>query len=126
MKFLFICLFLVVVTLFFARDNLEPGPTSNCDRFTLHQKGIASWYGDYFHGRIMSNRKPFDMNAYTVAHRKLPLGTKICISNPKNNRAVIAIVTDRGPYVKPRVIDLSKKIAEYLKIGLDPVRIYKM
>jgi rare lipoprotein A len=56
------------------------------------------------------------MYAYTIAHRKLPLGTKVCIVNPQNGREVTAIVTDRGPYVGKRIADLSKRIADDLGI----------
>jgi rare lipoprotein A len=54
------------------------------------------------------------MYAYTIAHRKLPLGTKVCILNPENGRMVRATVTDRGPYIGKRIADLSKRIADDL------------
>jgi len=94
--------------------------------------GIASWYGDYFHGKPMSNRKPFDMNKVSVAHRDLPLDvTKVLVTNTLNGKEVIALVTDRGPYVKKkgrytRDLDLSKEAARQLgaiEAGLIPVRI---
>ena len=72
----------------------------------------------------MANGKPFDMDAYTVAHRNLSLGTRVCLRNPKNNKEVFAMVTDRGPYVEPRIVDLSKRIASELEIGLGTVEIY--
>jgi rare lipoprotein A len=56
------------------------------------------------------------MYAYTIAHRKLPLGTRVCIRNLENGKAVRATVTDRGPYVGERVADLSKRIADDLGI----------
>jgi rare lipoprotein A len=58
------------------------------------------------------------MYAYTIAHRKLPLGTKVCIVNPQNGKGVTAVVTDRGPYVGKRIADLSKRIADDLDITL--------
>ncbi len=91
---------------------------------TPYQSGIASWYGEYFHGRTMANGKPYDMHAYTVAHRTLPMGTKLCIVNEVNGRGVRATVTDRGPYVEPRIIDLSMRIATDLGIGLGDVKIF--
>lgn len=89
----------------------------SCEGFsTLYQRGIASWYGPGFHGRQMANGADFNMYALTVAHRRLPLGTHVCIQNPENGRSVFATVTDRGPYIDGRVIDLSRKVAEVLGI----------
>lgn len=94
-------------------------------------EGIASWYGEYFNGRLMANGEPFDMEKVSVAHRSLPLGKKVRVTNLNNGRYIVAVVTDRGPYTKEngrysREIDLSKKAAEELdavKEGLVPVRI---
>lgn len=69
----------------------------------------ASYYADKFHGKRMANGKPFDMNKLTAAHKKLPFGTKIKITNEANGKSVIVEVTDRGPFVKSREIDLSKR-----------------
>jgi rare lipoprotein A (peptidoglycan hydrolase) len=93
--------------------------------------GIASWYGKYFDGKTMANGKPFNMEKVSVAHRSLPLGTKVRVTNIENGKYVFATVTDRGPYTKEngrysREIDLSKKAAEKLgslEEGLVPVRI---
>ena len=88
------------------------------------ESGIASWYGPGFEGKPMANTKPYNMEAATVAHRKLPLGTIVCIRNPANDRIVIAKVTDRGPFTKdPRIVDLSKGVARALDIKLGPVEI---
>ena len=90
---------------------------SSCEDFlTLYQQGIASWYGPGFHGKQMANGKTYDMNALTVAHRYLPLGTHVCIKNPENGKTVLATVTDRGPYIDGRVIDLSRGVASVLGI----------
>ena len=67
-------------------------------------------------GKEMANGQSFNMNALTVAHRTLPLGTQICIKNPENGKTVFATVTDRGPYSAGRIIDLSKGAAEMLGI----------
>ncbi len=89
------------------------------------QSGTASWYGPGFHGRPMANQKPYDMHAATVAHKRLPLGTRVCIRNPANERVVVATVTDRGPYVEGRIVDLSKGVASALDIdGLGRVEIF--
>ena len=104
----------------------EESDASPCD-FTEKpfQSGTASWYGPGFHGRPMANQKPYDMYAATVAHKHLPLGTRVCIRNPANERVVVATVTDRGPYVGKRIIDLSKGVANALDIdGLGKVDIF--
>ncbi len=77
-------------------------------------KGKASWYGEAFHGKQMSNGKPFDMNRHTVAHRKLPLGTWVWVMNLENGNSCWAKVTDRGPYIDGRILDVSKRVAERL------------
>ena len=77
----------------------------------------ASWYGKQFHGRLMANGKRFDMfDPKTVAHKSLPFGTKLKLTNPKNGRVIWVVVRDRGPYVKGRHIDLSYAAAKALGI----------
>ena len=78
------------------------------------QTGIASWYGPGFHGRPMANGRPYNAQALTIAHRTLPLGQKICVRNLENGKAVEVKVTDRGPYIPGRIVDLSEKTAEEL------------
>jgi rare lipoprotein A len=87
------------------------------------QVGQASWYGGFHHGRKMANGKPFNMYANTVAHRTLPLGTVVQVINRSNGRSVTATVTDRGPYAKRRVLDVSRGIANNkLAIVLNDVK----
>ncbi len=81
-----------------------------------HTQGLASWYGPGFHGKKMANGRIFDMGRLTVAHKTLRLGTEVCITNKRNGRSVRATVTDRGPYIEPRIIDLSKRVADELGI----------
>lgn len=78
--------------------------------------GIASWYGSDFHGKPTSSGKPFNMYELTCAHRQYPFGTRLKITNLANNKEVICLVNDRGPFVKGRDIDLSYAAAK--KIGL--------
>ena len=78
--------------------------------------GKASWYGSKFHGKLMASGKKYNMYDYIAAHKTLPLGTLIKVTNLKNNRCVYVKVMDRGPYVKGRVLDLSYLAAK--KIGL--------
>lgn len=76
--------------------------------------GIASWYGVPYHGRKTASGETYDMNLFTVAHPSLPFGTKVCITNERNGKSVVAKVNDRGPFVAPRIIDVSKRIAQAL------------
>lgn len=69
----------------------------------------ASYYADRFHGKKTASGKLFDMNKYTCAHKKLPFGTMLKVTNEKNGKFVIVEVTDRGPFVKGRELDLSRK-----------------
>ena len=71
------------------------------------ERGVASWYGKKFHGRLTSNREPYDMYAMTAAHKTLPLPTYLQVRNLRNNRTVVVRVNARGPFVDNRVIDLS-------------------
>ena len=71
------------------------------------ERGVASWYGDKFHGRLTSNREPYDMYAMTAAHKSLPLPSYVRVRNLKNDRSVVVRVNDRGPFVHNRIIDLS-------------------
>jgi rare lipoprotein A len=78
------------------------------------QRGQASWYGEFHEGKLMANQQPFRMDEATVAHRSLPLGTLIEVRNLRNGRTIDAEVTDRGPYVRGRMLDVSKGVAEEL------------
>lgn len=69
----------------------------------------ASYYADKFNGRKTTSGKRFDNNKYTAAHKKLPFGTRVKVTNLVNGKSVIVEVTDRGPFVKSREIDLSKR-----------------
>lgn len=71
------------------------------------ERGVASWYGKKFHGRLTSNREPYDMYEMTAAHKSLPLPSYVRVRNLANDRSVIVRVNDRGPFVHNRIIDLS-------------------
>ena len=77
---------------------------------------VASWYGRDHHGRPMANGEPFDMNAPTIAHKDIPLGTRVLLENPGTGQKVTATVTDRGPYIQGRDVDLSYKLAQRLSL----------
>lgn len=74
--------------------------------------GSASWYGGKFHGRTTANGERYNMHEMTAAHRSLPFGTKVRVTNPSNGKAVTVRINDRGPFVGNRVIDLSRGAAQ--------------
>jgi rare lipoprotein A len=78
------------------------------------QRGEASWYGPGFHGRRTASGERFNQNNLTAAHRKLPLGSRATVINLNNGKTVEVEINDRGPYVRGRIIDLSKAAAERL------------
>lgn len=80
------------------------------------ETGIASWYGPPYHNRRGSNGEIYDMHAMTAAHRTLPLGSIVRVVNLQTKDSAVVRITDRGPFVEGRVIDLSKAAAE--KIGM--------
>ena len=91
-----------------------------------HTKGRASWYGPGFYGRTTANGEQFNSHEMTAAHRSLPFGTKVRVTNIKNDRSAIVRINDRGPFIKGRVIDLSKAAARVLGVlqpGTAPVRL---
>jgi len=93
------------------------------------QYGKASYYGDEFHGRKTASGEIFNKWDYTCAHKTLPFGSKVKVTNLKNNKSVIVKINDRGPFVKGRIIDLSyaaaKKIG-MIRYGVVKVKIEKL
>jgi rare lipoprotein A len=81
-----------------------------------HMKVVASWYGKEHHGRAMANGEIFDMNAATIAHKEIPLGTRVELENPSTGQRAKAVVADRGPYVAGRDVDLSYGLAKKLSL----------
>jgi len=77
---------------------------------------VASWYGHKFNGKLTASGKRFDMYAMTCAHKTLKFGTKLRVTNPDNNKSVIVVVNDRGPFIRGRDLDLSYAAAR--KIGI--------
>ena len=92
----------------------------------FEQTGIASWYGNKFHGHLTSNGEIYDMYAMSAAHKNLPLPTYLKVTNTANNKSVIVRVNDRGPFHQSRIIDLSYSAAyklDLLKTGTAKVKI---
>jgi rare lipoprotein A len=88
--------------------------------------GLASWYGPGFHGSPSASGEPFNQNAMTAAHRTLPFGTQVLVTNMDNGQSVVVRINDRGPYSGDRVIDLSTAAARVLGLiqsGVAPVRL---
>jgi len=90
------------------------------------QVGLASWYGEHHQGKPTANGELFDMNGLTAAHRALPMGARVKVTNLVNKRSVTLRVNDRGPGIKGRVIDVSMAAAKslgFLRAGVVPVQI---
>ena len=90
----------------------------------LYQVGTASWYGKQFNGRTTASGEPYDMFQFTAAHRQLPLGTLVKVTNLDNGRSVVVRVNDRGPVPRTRIIDLSYGAARMIGLpghGIEPV-----
>jgi rare lipoprotein A len=89
-------------------------------------EGVASWYGDVFHGRLTANGEVFDMNSVSAAHPTLPIPSYVRVTNLRNNRSIVVRVNDRGPFHENRVIDVSvraAKLLDFLQYGLTRVRV---
>jgi rare lipoprotein A len=92
-----------------------PTGTSHLD-VGIEDRGVASWYGEAFHGKQAANGELFDMGALTAAHRTLPLGSVVRVVNLVNGKHIHVRITDRGPYVNGRILDLSRGAA--VRIGM--------
>ena len=88
------------------------------------QCGIASWYGPGFHGKKAASGERFNQDALTAAHKSLPFGTSVKVTDQRTGKSIMVRINDRGPYIKGRIIDLSKAAATQLGIrvrGSSPV-----
>jgi len=95
-------------------------------RVISQQQGMASWYGPGFHGRRSASGERFNQNAMTAAHRTLPFGTRVRVTNLNNGRSVTVRINDRGPFIRGRIIDLSIGAARKINMvnsGVAPVRV---
>ena len=87
----------------------------------MKERGIASWYGDDFHGWVTASGEIYDMHTLTAAHRTLPLGTIVRVTNVVNGRNIVIRINDRGPYVNGRILDLSYAAAKRLDMLHDGI-----
>ncbi len=81
-----------------------------------YQTGTASWYGPNFQGNPTANGEIFDMNELTAAHKSLPFNTRVKVVDLSSGNEVVVRINDRGPFIKGRIIDLSRRAAEKLEI----------
>ncbi len=112
--------------------NTEPARRSSAAReessgnVAYIEEGNASWYGPTFHGKRSSNGEIYDMNKLTAAHRTMAFGTMVRVTNLSNGKSTVVRITDRGPFVENRIIDLSRAAAQAIESigpGVVPVRI---
>jgi rare lipoprotein A len=78
------------------------------------QEGVASYYAERFHGRSTASGETYDKDELTAAHRTLAFGTKVRVTNLRNGKSVVLRITDRGPYARGRIIDVSERAARQL------------
>ena len=118
-KILTLSLFLVILLIVSCHSVPKKEPSNV-------QTGLASWYGPNFHGKTTSSSEVYNMYDMTAAHRTLPFGTYVMVTNLDNGRSVKVKINDRGPFVKGRIIDLSYAAAQVLDAvgpGVVPVKI---
>lgn len=109
-----------------ADDRVRP---ERAERLEEIERGHASWYGLRFHGRRTASGDRYDMNALTAAHRTLPFGTMVRVRSLLNGREIDVRITDRGPHVAGRIIDLSYAAAQALDmpaLGLKEVVLFRL
>ena len=126
MKCFFIGIALIGMVLSDPIPVRKPLATFSQPTWTIGQLGTASWYGDPFHGRLTANGEIYNMHELTAAHRALPFGTQLQVTNLKNDRSVTLRVNDRGPYIPGRFLDVSFGAAAQLNFvnsGLADVRV---
>jgi rare lipoprotein A len=101
-------------------------PAPKITVLTRIKSGMASWYGSVLQGHLTASGRRFDMYGLTAAHRTLPFGSRVKVTDLRNHRSVVVTITDRGVLFPERVIDLSYGAAKELqmvKMGVDPVRL---
>ena len=107
-----------------ALSAIRDSSYTNSEYYT--NTGMASYYADRFQGRKTSSGEPYDTAAFTAAHRWLPFGTTVAVTNPANDKTILVRINDRGPHNRKRIIDLSKSAAKALgtyKKGVARVKI---
>lgn len=100
-----------------AGNSEQPANAKHAPQHRWHQFGRASWYGQFFQGQKTASGEDFDMHAMTCAHRSLPMGALVRVTNLRNHRSVVVRVNDRGPVPENRIIDVSYAAAAFLGFG---------
>lgn len=100
--------------------------TSSDGTAVAEETGIASYYAHEFHGRTTASGETYDENELTAAHRTLPFGTRVRVTNLANQRSIVVRINDRGPFVEGRIVDVSYAAArrlDFIEAGLTSVRL---
>lgn len=106
----------LLATVLSACGGRHAAPTEG-DRFTA----VASWYGEPFHGRLTASGERYNMHGFTAAHRSMPFGTRLRVTNPETGQSSVVTVTDRGPFIRGRQLDLSYGAAQQIGLVKDGV-----
>lgn len=117
------CVYIFIVVLIFVSSACA---SNTVEQYSYRELGLASYYAKSLHGRSTASGERYDMHAFTAAHKKLPFGTIVIVTNLKNNKSVKVRINDRGPFVKGWIIDLSTaaaKKAGMLQDGITKVKI---
>lgn len=118
LRFFVLCMLVVFLNSACASYSVDPKIRT--------QSGLASWYGDRLEGHRTASGEPFNPKLLTAAHPSLPFGTRVKVTNLRNQRSVVVRINDRGPYSGGRIIDLSRKAAEKIglrRAGIGPVKV---
>ena len=102
------------------------GPISHKESVGFAEEGGASYYADKYQGRTTANGEIFNQNAMTAAHKRLPFGTRVSVTNLDNGKRVLVRINDRGPFIRGRVIDLSKAAFQRIantRVGVVDVKV---
>jgi rare lipoprotein A len=109
-----------------AKKHRVAAPSAPAPQIHSEETGLASWYGHPYHGRAASNGEIYDMEKLTAAHRTLPFGTWVHVTNLANHKSVDVRIIDRGPFINGRIIDLSHAAAQAIDLigpGVAEVRL---
>lgn len=118
----------IVLTLILLMSTITLTTVTNAEGI-FTQQGKASWYGGKHHGKKTASGERYNMHSNSVAHKTLPFGTRVEITNLDTGKTTVGVVKDRGPYIHGRVIDVSYKIAQdigLVKTGVCNVKIKKL
>lgn len=108
------------------KPQLPKPPQKIASSVRARLSGMASWYGPGFHGNRTASGEVYNQHALTAAHRSLPFGTRVRVTNTRTGRSVVVRITDRGPFIRGRVLDLSAAAARMLGVvqaGVAPVQL---